>query len=292
MAEAALVDAEDALKRAIFTTNDPAIWDDAHRSDRPAHREPSAVDLRRGDPDRAREAHRHRRRRARASRTRTTTSTSRRTRRCPPSTCVAATARRPRRHPVLDATTGEPAHRHRSPAASATRFSDVFGLDFPTWTLGFNFSYPILNRQARRGVGARPDQPATRRWPASAGWRCRSRSEVRSAARAVETNFKRVESTRAARVLQERRLDAEKEVRGRHVHELPGHPEPARPGRGRGGGAARHRRLPEEPRELRARAGGRAAAAASPAHRRRRATTAGGDQPHDGSRSSRSRAAE
>jgi outer membrane protein TolC len=33
--------------------------------------------------------------------------------------------------------------------------------------------------------------------------------EVRAAGRAVETNFKRVESTRAARVLQERRLDAE-----------------------------------------------------------------------------------
>jgi outer membrane protein TolC len=33
--------------------------------------------------------------------------------------------------------------------------------------------------------------------------------EVRSAARAVDTNYKRVESTRAARVLQERRLDAE-----------------------------------------------------------------------------------
>ena len=32
---------------------------------------------------------------------------------------------------------------------------------------------------------------------------------MRSAGRAVETNFKRVESTRAARVLQERRLDAE-----------------------------------------------------------------------------------
>jgi outer membrane protein TolC len=34
-------------------------------------------------------------------------------------------------------------------------------------------------------------------------------SEVRSAGRAVETNYKRVESTRAARVLQEQRLDAE-----------------------------------------------------------------------------------
>ena len=34
-------------------------------------------------------------------------------------------------------------------------------------------------------------------------------AEVRSTARAVETNFKRVQSTRAARVLQERRLDAE-----------------------------------------------------------------------------------
>jgi outer membrane protein TolC len=34
-------------------------------------------------------------------------------------------------------------------------------------------------------------------------------AEVRAAARAVETNIKRVASTRAARVLQERRLDAE-----------------------------------------------------------------------------------
>jgi outer membrane protein TolC len=34
-------------------------------------------------------------------------------------------------------------------------------------------------------------------------------SEVRTAARAVETNQKRVESSRAARVLQEQRLDAE-----------------------------------------------------------------------------------
>jgi outer membrane protein TolC len=34
-------------------------------------------------------------------------------------------------------------------------------------------------------------------------------AEVRSAGRAVDTNFKRVQSTQAARVLQERRLDAE-----------------------------------------------------------------------------------
>ena len=34
-------------------------------------------------------------------------------------------------------------------------------------------------------------------------------SEVRTAARAVETNLKRVESSRAARTLQEQRLDAE-----------------------------------------------------------------------------------
>ena len=55
-----------------------------------------------------------------------------------------------------------------------------------------------------------PASPASRPRPACGAWRCRSTQEVRSAARAVETNFKRVASTRAARILQERRLDAEK----------------------------------------------------------------------------------
>jgi HAE1 family hydrophobic/amphiphilic exporter-1 len=87
-------------------------------------------------------------------------------------------------------------------------FRDVFGLDFPTWRLGFNFSYPIFNRAAD---GAAARARITRDQNAANVRRLEMQitGEVRSAGRAVETNYKRVESTRAARVLQERRLDAE-----------------------------------------------------------------------------------
>jgi outer membrane protein TolC len=86
--------------------------------------------------------------------------------------------------------------------------SNVFGRDFPTWTLGVQFSVPIPNRTA--GAGAARARIA--RDQAQAGLRrleLQVAADVRSAGRAVETNFKRVASTRAARVLQERRLDAE-----------------------------------------------------------------------------------
>jgi outer membrane protein TolC len=86
--------------------------------------------------------------------------------------------------------------------------SQVFGNDFPTWTLGFSVSYPILNRQAR----AQAARAQVARDQAEANLRRLEvlvTAEVRSSARAVDTNMKRVGSTRAARVLQERRLDAE-----------------------------------------------------------------------------------
>ena len=157
-----------------------------------------------------------------------------------------------------------PAHPRRSRAASASALGDVFGRDFPTWThrrqrLATRSS---TGRPARRAARARIAREQSRGQPAPPG---DADHAARCAARPAR--WRRTSSAwsrrRAARVLQERRLDAEtEEVRGRHVHELPGHPEPARPGRRRGGGAARDRRLPQEPRQLRARAGGR--------HRRRR----------------------
>lgn len=94
------------------------------------------------------------------------------------------------------------------PGGFGDALSDVFGREFPTWTLGVNVSYPIMNRQAA-AASARArlsrDQAQTNVRRAE----LRVAAEVRSAGRAVETNFKRVESTRAARVLAERRLDAE-----------------------------------------------------------------------------------
>lgn len=94
------------------------------------------------------------------------------------------------------------------PGGFGNAFGDVFGFDFPTWTLGVQFSYPIPNRSARATsararINREQQETSLRRLEIAVT------QEVRSAARAVETNFKRVGSTRAARVLQERRLDAE-----------------------------------------------------------------------------------
>src|SRR5262249_23512778 len=86
--------------------------------------------------------------------------------------------------------------------------SDVFGRTYPTWTLGVTLSYPVLNRQgsanaARARVARDQQQAAVHQTELGIV------QEVRAAGRAVETNYKLVESTRAARVLQEQRLDAE-----------------------------------------------------------------------------------
>jgi outer membrane protein TolC len=94
------------------------------------------------------------------------------------------------------------------PGGYGDALGNVFGRDFPTWTFGFNISYPIFNRsadaaEARAALSREQSRATLRRLEMLVT------AEVRSAARAVETNLKRVESTRAARVLQERRLDAE-----------------------------------------------------------------------------------
>jgi len=86
--------------------------------------------------------------------------------------------------------------------------SSVFGRDFPSWVVGVNMSYPLFNRRAR----ANSAQARIAKDQALASLNrleLQVAQEVRNAARNVEAGFKRVESTRAARVLQERRLDAE-----------------------------------------------------------------------------------
>ena len=94
------------------------------------------------------------------------------------------------------------------PGGYGNALSDVFGFTYPTWTVGVNLSYPILNRQASansaRAQVARDQQQASVHRT-----EMQIVQEVRSAARAVDTNYKLVESNRAARVLQEQRLDAE-----------------------------------------------------------------------------------
>ena len=206
-AEAALFNAEDAVKRAIFAKNDPSMW--ALRivpRDRPTA-EPMAVDVAAAMQ--------------RALNERTDIVAARKNlesadynvqyasnQKLPDLNLVAAYG--------ASGVGGTQIQRQgfggpiiaTIPGGYSDALSNVFGRDFPTWTLGVNFSYPIFNRQAeatsaRAKISREQSQASLRRLEMQVA------SEVRSAGRAVETNFKRVDSTRAARVLQEQRLDAE-----------------------------------------------------------------------------------
>ncbi len=94
------------------------------------------------------------------------------------------------------------------PGGYGDAVGDVFGRDFPTWTLGINVSYPLFNRGAKASQ-ARARLSKEQALASLNRLELQVAAEVRSAARNVEANYKRVESTGAARVLQERRLDAE-----------------------------------------------------------------------------------
>ncbi len=94
------------------------------------------------------------------------------------------------------------------PGGYGDAVSDVLGRTYPTWSVGVNLSYPIFNRQAAAGAA----QARIARDQTLAGLRrleMQVAVEVRNAARSVETNFKLFESTRASRILYEKRLDAE-----------------------------------------------------------------------------------
>ena len=94
------------------------------------------------------------------------------------------------------------------PGGYGDAVSEAFGFDFPTWRVGVQFSYAIPNRSAR----AASAQARLSRDQAQAAYDrllLNAAVEVRIAGRAVETNIKRVGSTRAARTLAAQRLDAE-----------------------------------------------------------------------------------
>jgi outer membrane protein TolC len=206
-AEAAVADAEDIMKKVIFPANDPDVWSlQIVPKDRPSA-EPLAVDIpkaidnalaNRTDVVAARKTLENADTVVRFAKNQT----------LPALDLVASYGgagvggtqliRDGLGGPVIDTV----------PGGYGDATSAVFGGDFPTWSVGFNISYPILNRQAgatsaRARIGRDQAQAALRRLELAVA------ADVRSAGRAVDTNFKRVASTRAARVLQERRLDAE-----------------------------------------------------------------------------------
>jgi outer membrane protein len=207
LAEVALENAQDALKQSIFPQHAPETWNvDLVPTDRPSAA-PVAVD---GDAALAK---------ALESRTDIVAA-----RKAVESAEITATFGRNQKLPTADLVAA-----YGASGIGGTRITrDGFGgpiterveggyndaldqllsRDFPTWTLGVNLSYPIRNRTA----SARAARFQVARDQAAANLRrleLAVAAEVRGVTRAVEANFKRVEATRAARVLQERRLDAE-----------------------------------------------------------------------------------
>jgi outer membrane protein TolC len=94
------------------------------------------------------------------------------------------------------------------PGGYGDALDQVFGRDYPTWTVGATISYSIPNRSAKASsASARiaKDQALTsfRRLELQVA------ADVRTTGRNVESGFKTVQSTKAARVLAEQRLDAE-----------------------------------------------------------------------------------
>jgi HAE1 family hydrophobic/amphiphilic exporter-1 len=84
----------------------------------------------------------------------------------------------------------------------------VLSADFPTWTLGVQFSYPLGNSTAQANLA----RSKIERDQAAARLRANELSavrEVRNAALRLEQNRQRIETTKLGRELAEQRLDAE-----------------------------------------------------------------------------------
>ena len=211
VAEAAVADAEDALRRAIYPDNDRATW--ASRivpTDRPTA-DPITVDAEAAV--------------AKALTTRTDILAARKRQE---SAEYGVSYAHNQRLPALDLVAGYGTSgvggtllvRDTSqafiggpiistvPGGYGDAVRDVFRNDFPTWSVAVTLSYPILNRQADAAL-ARAKVARDQSLVNVRRMEVQITGEIRSAARAVDTNYKRIETTRAARVLQERRLETE-----------------------------------------------------------------------------------
>ncbi|MBK5298693.1 MAG: TolC family protein, partial [Vicinamibacteria bacterium] len=85
---------------------------------------------------------------------------------------------------------------------------NIFSTDFPTWRLSLNVTYPIGNSNADAGL-ARTRIEKTQSETSLRQLELNVATQVRDSGRQLVANSKRVEATRAAQVLAERRLEAE-----------------------------------------------------------------------------------
>jgi outer membrane protein len=94
-------------------------------------------------------------------------------------------------------------------AGFGNAFSQITGLDFRGWQAQLNFAYPIQNRSARAQSASA--NVALDRFQAQLDQqRLVIETEVRRAARAVDTSIKAIDAATKAREFQEKNLDAEK----------------------------------------------------------------------------------
>ena len=84
----------------------------------------------------------------------------------------------------------------------------VFSGDFPGWTLSLDITYPV-GRSSSEAQLARSRLQQSQNQRSLAALELDVATQVREAARNVQTNAKRVDATRASRALAEKRLEAE-----------------------------------------------------------------------------------
>jgi len=205
--EAAILDTEDALKRLIFPKNDPATWDlRIIPKDRPSA-EPVRVDVATAIQN--------------ALEKRTDVVVARKNLE---KADISVDFARSQVLPQVDFVAsygstgvgGTQLNRQglggpiisTVPGGYVDAAGDAVGIANPTWSVRLNLTYPIMNRQA----AAQSAQARLFKDQALISFQLlelQVAQQVRVAARAVETNSKRIATTRAARILQEQRLDAE-----------------------------------------------------------------------------------
>jgi HAE1 family hydrophobic/amphiphilic exporter-1 len=97
----------------------------------------------------------------------------------------------------------------RTPGGFSDAFQQILDRDFKNWSIGLNFSYPILNRRARGERGA-----ALYTWESSKALlnslEQNVQLEVRAAARDIDTAKRSIAAAAKSRELAERNLDAER----------------------------------------------------------------------------------
>lgn len=106
-----------------------------------------------------------------------------------------------------DPVTGEPRPARNDSLSDA--YQQVYDGDFDTWSVQVQFSYPLQNRQ-RREQKILGDLRVEQELANLEQLRKQIITEVRTAARAVETAAKQIESARVSRQLEEKNLDAER----------------------------------------------------------------------------------